>query len=466
MTAIKDGIWRDLETLILPTWRDGNRYPALMEDGKTPHPQAGELMDGGIGLEYHFKNDMHTKRAYCFIGNMHGGWSRIVLISIPHCNDIVGKIYGPAPSLVYVEEITVYEDKRIFTIPNVQLGRHRGIRGRMPFIASCNPRGPSHWVAQMCYDFDPESDEADRREPNPRYARHPWTIYHFRAEENLQNMPPGYYERMRSTWEDNPVELDRNVHGKWIEPPPEDGIFKDHFDEDRHVKGRGRTQRIIPLDSQPLVIGLDPGSKNNGISIMQELPMVDGSLWSIFDEMVHVQKLLSYPILVPALMDRLEYWLKRLSARLPMWFISDNSAFHHVRQAKGSYDAKDFQDEWELAYDAAPHLYPHLPAKIKIRPAPKGNESIQERVLMVINYLQRDRIVMSEACEWHVEMFKKLPRKDDMSLYQPPTRSKWKHVFDSMSYPMIMARLNGSFAIRPNAESRDSKIIAIGGNAR
>ena len=42
-----EGIWHDLDTLVLPRWRDGNRYPPFIRhpDGTlTDHPKAGEFM--------------------------------------------------------------------------------------------------------------------------------------------------------------------------------------------------------------------------------------------------------------------------------------------------------------------------------------------------------------------------------------------------------------------------------------
>ena len=49
------GVWDDFEKLVLPTFRDGNRYPewTIDENGQhQPHPRANELMDCGMGLDY------------------------------------------------------------------------------------------------------------------------------------------------------------------------------------------------------------------------------------------------------------------------------------------------------------------------------------------------------------------------------------------------------------------------------
>ena len=87
-----EGIWHDLETLIIPSWKEG------------------------IGLETsHAKLDPNTKDRHRWIGNRHGGWSKLLLISIPYAAAVETRIKGPAPSHIYVDELTQCDGKEYFT---------------------------------------------------------------------------------------------------------------------------------------------------------------------------------------------------------------------------------------------------------------------------------------------------------------------------------------------------------------
>ena len=124
-----EGIWHDLETLVIPAWTEG------------------------IGLESSSaKLDPNTKDRHRWIGNRHGGWSKLLLISIPYAAAVETRIKGPAPSMIYVDELTQCDGKEYFTYPAAQLGRRRGIEGPQQYCASCNPEGPSHWVYRTFFE--------------------------------------------------------------------------------------------------------------------------------------------------------------------------------------------------------------------------------------------------------------------------------------------------------------------------
>ena len=123
MRTGNEGIWHDLETLILPQWKEG------------------------MDLEYtQAKLDPNTKDRHRWVRNRFGGWSKLLLMAIPYATQVQARIKGPAPSMVYVDELTNCNGLEYFTYPAAQLGRRRGIVGPQQFCASCNPEGPSHWV--------------------------------------------------------------------------------------------------------------------------------------------------------------------------------------------------------------------------------------------------------------------------------------------------------------------------------
>ena len=135
-----EGIWHDLDTLVLPQWEEG------------------------INLEYTAsKLDPNTKDRHRWVMNRFGGWSKMLLVSIPYAAAVETRIKGPAPSHVYVDELTQCDGVEYFRYPAAQLGRRRGIRGPQQFCASCNPEGPSHWVYKQFFEdiLDEDSGKMD-----------------------------------------------------------------------------------------------------------------------------------------------------------------------------------------------------------------------------------------------------------------------------------------------------------------
>ena len=106
MRTGNEGIWHDLETLILPAWKEG------------------------IDLEYtQSKLDPLTKDRHRWIRNRFGGWSKLLLMSIPYGSQVQTRVKGPAPSMVYVDELVNCDTRDYWTYPAGQLGRRRGIEG-------------------------------------------------------------------------------------------------------------------------------------------------------------------------------------------------------------------------------------------------------------------------------------------------------------------------------------------------
>ena len=96
-------------------------------------------MDNGIGLQYtESKLDPKTKASKIWIGNRYGGWSMAILISIPHAKSIEARVKGPAPSFVYIEELTNCESVKYYSYLRAQLVRRRGM-GTPPRPTASSP---------------------------------------------------------------------------------------------------------------------------------------------------------------------------------------------------------------------------------------------------------------------------------------------------------------------------------------
>jgi hypothetical protein len=407
-----EGMWQDLETLILPQWREG------------------------IGLDFRESRlDPQTKDKVIWIGNRFGGWSKMVLKSIPYEGAVEARIKGPAPSGIYVDELTDCEGPGYFRYTSAQLGRRRGIKGPQQFLASCNPKGPSHWVYKTFFQ-DCIDEKTGQRAKS-------FSVYHVPIQENIHRLPPGYYDRLKAIFSSDTVEMRRLMHGEWVDRPSGDAIFKEQFSEDIHVRPLPRAGQkgggIIPLAEYPITIGYDPGTRNFSIHFLQAIPMSDKMVWTVFDERNHVGTGDSYRKIIFGLMDRMFFWQRRLGKKLNFEHISDEAAFSH-QNSRGSFDARDIEEISREYIQKNPNceLDP-----IRMRPCPKGPESVPARVRMIQSLLMDGTLLISAICSKTREMFLNMTSKKvkvgeyDSNAGFIPQKGVYKHAFDSLSYPIL-----------------------------
>jgi hypothetical protein len=408
-----EGIWQDLETLIIPDWVRG------------------------IGLDYRESRlDPQTKDKVIWIGNQHSGWSKMVLKSIPFAKFVAARIKGPAPSGVYVDEITDCEGPEYLRFPSAQLGRRRDIDGPQQFTASCNPKGPSHWVYKA---FWTDCINTDTGERDPSFS-----VYHVPISENIHRLPAGYYERLKAIFSGDDIEMRRLMNGEWVDRPAGDAIFRDTFFEDQHVRPAPKlkitSHGIMPLPQFPMTIGYDPGPVNFSAHIMQLIPMGSRVVWTVIDELNYVGKRTPYHRVVYDIMERMSYWNERAGKQMVWEHISDEAAFSQIN-SRGSFDAQDIQ-QLSLEYirrNPSCGLQP-----IRMKPCPKGPESIPARVRVVQGLLMEGCLMVSAICKKTREMFLNLvdEGKDKDGKYDAnagfrPKKGPHRHPFDSLSYPIL-----------------------------
>jgi len=401
MRTGNEGIWFDLDTLILPQWRDG------------------------IGLEYTAsKLDPNTKDRHRWIRNMHGGWSKLLLMSIMYPSQVESRVKGPAPSLAYIDELTNCEGIEYYTYVAAQLGRRRGITGPQQFLASCNPKGPSHWVWKLFFD---------EKKNDPDYK-----VYHVPIKENLHRLPKGYVERLEKIFKSDPVESARLLNGEWIDRPTGDGLFKEYFVEGVHIKGDSkRGLGLKPLPGFPILVGYDLGQVYSSVTFLQAIPTKDGRvLWIIFDEVDHLGEKILYKNLARKVMARMRFWRELMDYDFAFEHIADESAVNQWRPGgEGSYDAWEFEKEYnKCAAEFGTR-------NIKIKGCPKGAGSVPARVRMVQSKLHQEELFISATCLNAKDTMMYLEAdKDDP---EKPKRSKFLHKFDSLSYPMFKLEMGG-----------------------
>lgn len=455
ISAGAEGVLHDLENFVLPRWRDGNTFPEWL-NGK-PHPRAGQLMDEGLGI--HFEPtamDPLTKDRHIWVAANDGQWSKILLKSIPFGSQVDGRIRGPAPSRVHVEEITIMDGPEYLHYPAMQLSRRRGMANcPQQYTASCNPDGPSNWVYKEIIAPSVKEDG----------TKNEWFgIYHIPISENLVNLNPRYQEQLNQTIRD-PYMRRRMIDGEWVDVPSGDAIFKDYFSFDIHVKGDAlKGIGLLPIKGHPIIIGHDPGPKNYSITFEQKIPVDSETtpiLWNVFDELNFVGQYKTYDLVAKDLASRIRYWIGHNKAGFNYFFqhIADEAAFTS-RNSKGTFDALDMQREATK-----------VGLKLKMLACPKGNDSQPQRVQMVVDYLLYEILHVSARCEKTIDMLRMVQSRplkpgeyDPYAGLRINKHDPHRHSFDSMSYPMFRYRVRpGTSSLTGEVEK--SKMFWAGGSS-
>jgi hypothetical protein len=399
--ATQGGVWHKLQTEILPEWEDG------------------------IGIKYTDEKLDLQKQPYLDIENRFGGWSRVSLLSAPYGNILVDRIKGYEPSYVFVDELTNLDTSSYFDALVQQLGRRQGIDGIQQYAAACNPAGPSHWVYKRFFQMPLKNGDW-----NPDYH-----VVHVKIQENEKNLPKGYYDRVMEGVAGDPIEAKRMLEGEWIDRPAGDAIFAPYYNKSLHEIPIDT--RIVPTNEFPVVIGYDLGSVNNACIFMQCLVGAEKSVWTVFDELVFIDKKIPYTSIIPMLYQKMKKWEDKVGG-LKWYHISDNSAFNQYRAKTGSYDVRDFEEiskaKCEM-FDLEP---------IRLKAAPKFSGSVQSRVRLLMAKLMQEEIVFSARnatdslkAVRNLVSQKGKDGKYDPSLELKPQRSVYLHAFDAMTYALI-----------------------------
>lgn len=429
----KEGVISDLEW-VLDIWRNGN----IGKDGNR--------VDEGMGLQYtESALDPQTKDRVIFIGNRHGGWSKVILISIPYAEVVAKRMKALSPSFVFADEFTELDGPEYFTYVAQQIGRRRGISGPQQYYAATNPEGPSHWAYKVFFD-DPVDHETGERDPD-------YEVYHVPIAENSDNLPPGYLDGLKKLYRES-TDKKRLLHGEWVDRPSGDSIFKNYFDVEGHVRGDAKVgEGILPVKGLPLIVSYDPGPVNFSVHFLQMIPTKDkGNIWIIFDELNLVGKYKPDYVVVKQVLAMMDDWSTEMGGA-SFIHIGDEAAWTHMRH-DGSFDAKRIQDL--------------SGGRIRIRGCPKGKESVPARVQMTISMLLSDSLYVSATCPKTIEMFRLLssepPKagKYDANVGFRPKRSPYLHSFDSFSYAPFYFQCNpAAFMIRTGA-TRGGSVFRVG----
>lgn len=421
----KEGIWHDLETLILPAWRQG------------------------IGLDYEeSRQDPDTKDRIRWVGNVYNGWSKLILKSIPHANYVAARMKGPAYSFIVADELTECEGDEYYTTAAQGLTRRRGMVGPQQYVGCCNPKGPSHWVYKTFFE-DTIDKVTGLRDPNV-------SIYHVPLSENIHRIGPEYKEQLLRVIKD-PIQRRRLIDGEWIDQPSGEAIFRDYFSTELHVKGNAIAGTgLNPVAGFPIICGYDPGPVNFSVHFMQLvwIKSLARYVWIVFDELNLVGKPTAYAHVVPQVLRKMDFWNSRVGTQFAFEHISDEAAFTHKR-TNGSYDATEIKNLSR--------------GRIRLKSCPKGKESVPARVKCLMDLLTTESIFISALCTKTIDMFNNLTSQktkdgeyDEFSGFRPQ-RSAYLHPFDSITYPLFYKQMHGALSI-PVVNKIETRCYQAGSN--
>jgi phage terminase large subunit len=423
------GPWFDLYSFILPMW------------------------ESNIGLKWVGPRMDTSRNAYVRVANIYGGWSTIMLKSIPSESVITARFKGTAPSMIFFDELTEAKSAAYIKKLGQQVGRRRGVKCQQ-FLAACNPspEGQDNWVYRMFLE-EPEK-EHDRKYWNDHYA-----AFHVPMTENIwMENKEAYVEDLKHLAKDDPTEYDRIVNGIWTKQMVGDSIFSNYFQEKTHVKGNAaKGRRFVLQPNLTMTVGYDMGDVNNGVTFLQQIPVKEKTIWVQLDEIVTIDKKIPLISFVRIVLGRINEVIMRAAeakgltvtqARNQFYVehIGDNST-KRFRQAGGDVENQLIWDISKLELEENPEVYPYVVDPIWIRPAPKGDGSPEQRSKLIIDLLQNNRLLIDSGCKNTIDMFMNIVAKKD-SIFAPATRSKFKHVLDALGYPIIEYAVHGTPAPR------------------
>lgn len=395
------GAWNKLMQDVLPEWQQG------------------------LGIQFtEQKYDMQTKKPFIWMSNRHGGWSMIMLASLPVAHQVEGKIRGREPDVVLVDEAQTLETDTYFTSLVMQLGRKKKAGGEpSKIIFCCNPEGPSHWLYKRFFE-EPVNEETG--EWDKRYAH-----FHIPVSDNIPNLAPGYYENyVLPAVKNDPIAKARLVDGDWVDRPEGDSLFEGVWSE-LFIKGNAtRNEGLLPVVPHPMIVSYDLGGAHSSIHFLQIVPTLDKIYRLCIDELDFVGQYTPYAKSIPMVIQRMLYWEEKMKFQFQWTHVSDSSAFNMYRAEKGSYDV------WDVEKISRDYVQRNNLAErfiIRMKECPKGEFSIEARVRLVTDSLVSGSTYISATCRRTREMFMRLPH-DPKDRLKPKPKTRYVHTFDSFSY--------------------------------
>lgn len=401
------------------------------------------------------------------IANQHGTKSIFHLISIPHGGKLADRIKGIEPTAIFVDELVGIGGLEYFTALIQQLGRRVDIPISEQFYAAAtNPAGPSHWVYKIFIGGGTNEDGTPflggAIKPDGSWDEKFLTV-HIPISENPDPRAQEYYrDFVLPAVQNDPIEYQRMVEGKWIDRPSGEAIFAGSFVPDFHVRGDPVANTILrPTTDRSLTLSYDLGDVNHAVVFLQDRFTEDKTIWMAVDELVSTDKKMEYSRLVPLLLDKMNFWCELEQHSFRFEHISDRSAFDRWRATTGSYDHQTIEKLSKELLKKFPERWPWLKVPIRMKECPKPPGSVAARIKVLRELLQNESFFISgPKCPRLIGSLKFLESKKDDPM--APVKGPHLHPYDACSYALYYNALGGGIVVPQNADPIKPQVTSIG----
>lgn len=424
------GTWLDMHRYILPEWIKGDfglNYTTLNSDGQPGWKVVGD-----------------TRTPYFKITNRYGGESECRLFSLDYTMDVADKVKEQRFSLIYFSELMKFDNRLVFsaTIPCLRM-MHLKMEDQM-WIADTNPseEGEQSWIYKLFYQERLMSYEdyilackEDGREPDTEESfkaiQSGLELIEMFPEDNIA-LDPRVLAELRQNCAYDPGLYARDVKGLWVYGDGDASRhFRGVFKPALHVVGQcdtlDETEWLVILPSRTsveLLTGWDPGEVNHAAVILDQTYHNKRLCFSVLDELESIGETVSLEDFTIEVMDKIKAFEDCMGVKYELeQAYSDASAIEKYSATADTYPAKEVQ--------AASG------GRIVLIGVPKPSGSVKLRVKLVKQLLAQGRLRVSANCKGIVRMLKDLKKGKGNLNYV--VSDKNKHLFDALTYPLIMA---------------------------
>lgn len=463
MKVAKDGgVWIDLLDGV-EEWTNAGMV------GKHGHPFAYTSRDSS--KKPGPKIDSQTRTISFKVRNWHGGESELKLFSLEHDHEVEAKVKGTRFSMMWFSELSNFGDRRVFDVSTLQLRMKHLKPWQHMWIADTNPHedGEDHWIFKVWYKDRIKTeavlteeiekrgitgDKVAKELRNKLAYRDSLRLIEILLDDNTF-LDEGQRVKLISLYEDDPGEYARNVEGKWVKGHGNIGChFADVFIPNFHVVGSSDPNVGDAIDLLPstfeLIGGWDLGTSINHSAHILEQRFIDNiCYWMVHDEIVSIGERISTTDFTLEYMDKMTSFEERYGRAFHWRFWSDDSSDVWRSAGEGGTDAMEVETVSR--------------GRIMLEPVRKPQYSVRARVKFLRQLLFHRRIFVAARCVRTIEMLLHCSKGSSETEYV--AKNQYKHVFDSLTYPIYMEALNdpeSAFLIgqpRPKSTTRDVAFI-------
>lgn len=420
-SASDAGVWRDLTEIVIPEWiESGIGFEFTTRDSNgTPGPRI----------------DAKTRTMSFKVRNRHNGESEMQLVSLNHDHEVKQIFKNTRWSGIWLSEAVHFLDPKVFMTLMMQLRMYHLKKWQHLFLGDTNPseQGEDHWFYKLAYEGKYADEEEEKNLEAQQFKRSITRISVFLEDNPFLSDDEISY--IRSLYKNDPGEYAREVEGKWVKGHGNLGKhFADLYIPNVHVIGGGPDEGdqidVLPTTTT-LYTGWDIGAAvNHAAGILEKRTInvggVDWSSWCILDELVSLGERIMIRDFAIEFLSKMRELELRAGKRFEWIHWSDDTALNVARNSGAGLDAIEIQ----LA----------TKGEIVLQGVSKPDGSVRNRVKIVRRLLREKRLFVSARCVKTQLMLQECCQGSTLKEYV--AWNEHKHVFDEVSYPILMESAN------------------------